>query len=315
MGFGDRTLFSEVSFTLAPGDRLGLIGSNGSGKTTLLRILSGQLQPQHGAIDRARRLEVVWFDQNREQIDRNLTLREALCPQGDQVIFQGKPVHVVAWAKRFLFRTEQLDMQVGKLSGGEQARILIARLMLTPADILLLDEPTNDLDIPSLEVLEESLSQFSGAIVLITHDRYMLDRLSTMVLGLDGQGGAHLYADYQQWQTAQENRQPAAVEEKPKKSAAPAPKPKPVKLSYKEQRELDEMQEHLHAAEAQVESLQQEIAALAGGDYKLLNAKSGELHDAMEMVDRLYHRWEELEAKAPAGKCLSSSGTGDGSVI
>ncbi len=301
MGFGDRTLFSEVSFTLAPGDRLGLIGSNGSGKTTLLRILSGQLQPQHGAIDRARRLEVVWFDQNREQIDRNLTLREALCPQGDQVIFQGKPVHVVAWAKRFLFRTEQLDMQVGKLSGGEQARILIARLMLTPADILLLDEPTNDLDIPSLEVLEESLSQFSGAIVLITHDRYMLDRLSTMVLGLDGQGGAHLYADYQQWQTAQENRQPAAVEEKPKKSAAPAPKPKPVKLSYKEQRELDEMQEHLHAAEAQVESLQQEIAALAGGDYKLLNAKSGELHDAMEMVDRLYHRWEELEAKRAGG--------------
>ncbi|HVX59745.1 MAG TPA: ABC-F family ATP-binding cassette domain-containing protein [Pirellulales bacterium] len=297
MGFGERKLFSEVSFTLSPGDRLGLIGSNGSGKTTLLRILSGQLQPQRGSIDRARRLEVVWFDQNREQVDRNLTLREALCPQGDQVIFQGKPVHVVAWAKRFLFRTEQLDMQVGKLSGGEQARILIARLMLTPADILLLDEPTNDLDIPSLEVLEESLSQFSGAIVLITHDRYMLDRLSTMVLGLDGEGGAHLYADYQQWQTAQENRQPAAVEEKPKKAAAPTPKPRPVKLSYKEQRELDEMQDRLHAAEAQVEALQQEVAALADGDYKLLNAKSGELHDAMETVDRLYHRWEELEAK------------------
>ena len=301
MGFGERKLFSEVSFTLSPGDRLGLIGSNGSGKTTLLRILSGQLQPQQGSIDRARRLEVVWFDQNREQVDRDLTLREALCPQGDQVIFQGKPVHVVAWAKRFLFRTEQLDMQVGKLSGGEQARILIARLMLTPADILLLDEPTNDLDIPSLEVLEESLSQFSGAIVLITHDRYMLDRLSTMVLGLDGQGGAHLYADYQQWQTAQENRPPAAVEEKPKKAAAPTPKPKPVKLSYKEQRELDEMQDRLHAAEVQVESLQQEVAALAGGDYKLLNAKSGELHDAMEAVDRLYHRWEELEAKRAGG--------------
>ncbi len=307
MGFGGRKLFSEVSFTLSPGDRLGLIGSNGSGKTTLLRILSGQLQPQRGTLERARRLEVVWFDQNREQIDRNLTLREALCPQGDQVIFQGNPVHVVAWAKRFLFRTEQLDTPVGKLSGGEQARILIARLMLKPADILLLDEPTNDLDIPSLEVLEDSLTQFSGAIVLITHDRYMLDRLSTMVLGLDGQGGAHLYADYQQWQTAQESRQPAAPEEKPKKpAAAPPPKPKSVKLSYKEQRELEEMQERLDAAEQRVETLHQEIAALAGGDYQRLNAKSGELHDAMQTVEELYRRWEELEAKraseGPSGR-------------
>ncbi len=299
MGFGARKLFAGVSFTLSPGDRLGLIGANGSGKTTLLRIIAGQLTPERGTLEKARRLEVVWFDQNREQIDRIQTLRQALSPQGDQVIFQGNPVHVVAWAKRFLFRTEQLDTPVGKLSGGEQARILIANLMLKPADILLLDEPTNDLDIPSLDVLEESLAQFSGAIVLITHDRYMLDRLSTMVLGLDGQGGARVYADYSQWQAAQERRESAAAatkEEKPKKAAAPA-RAKAAKLSYREQRELDEMQQRIDEAEGRVAELQQCLAALGGGDYKQLTAKTSELHDAMQAVDNLYRRWEELEQK------------------
>jgi ABC transport system ATP-binding/permease protein len=299
MGFGARKLFAGVSFMLSPSDRLGLIGANGSGKTTLLRIIAGQLTPERGTLEKARRLEVVWFDQNREQIDRSQTLRQALSPQGDQVIFQRNPVHVVAWAKRFLFRTEQLDTPVGKLSGGEQARILIANLMLKPADILLLDEPTNDLDIPSLEVLEESLAQFSGAIVLITHDRYMLDRLSTMVLGLDGQGSARIYADYSQWQAAQERRESApagAKEEKPKQAAAPG-RAKAVKLSYREQRELDEMQQRIDEAEARVAELQQHLAALAGADYKQLTAKTRELHDAMQAVDKLYRRWEELEQK------------------
>ncbi|HWA98197.1 MAG TPA: ABC-F family ATP-binding cassette domain-containing protein, partial [Pirellulales bacterium] len=139
--YGDRPLLREVSFTLAPGDCLGLLGANGSGKTTLMRLLSGELQPASGTIKQARGLTVAWFDQNRQQLDCEQTLRRALCPQGDTVQFRGQPVHVTAWAKRFLFRVEQLDTQVGRLSGGEQARILIANLMLLPADILLLDEP------------------------------------------------------------------------------------------------------------------------------------------------------------------------------
>ncbi|MCE9608533.1 MAG: ABC-F family ATP-binding cassette domain-containing protein [Planctomycetia bacterium] len=300
MGFGDRKLFRKLNFTLAPGDRLGLLGANGSGKTTLIRLLMGQLEPHAGEIKQARRLSLVWFDQKREQINREVTLREALCTQGDSVVYQGNVVHVSAWAQRFLFRKEQLDTVVGKLSGGEQARILIANLMLQPADILLLDEPTNDLDIPSLEVLEESLSQFPGAIILITHDRYLLDRLSTEVLGLDGRGNGNLYADYTQWLAADRAREATDAEaEKPKKQAASSTreKAKPVKLSYQQQREYDAIQDKIAEAEAQVEKLHEEVGLLAntGTDYKQLTVKSNELNAATKLVEDLFHRWEELE--------------------
>src|SRR4029077_15810668 len=139
-------------------------------------------------------LRVVYFDQNREQLDPDVTLRRALAPAGDSVIFQDRVIHVSSWARRFLFRQDQLELPVGRLSGGEQARVLIARLMLKPADLLLLDEPTNDLDIKSLEVLESSMLEFSGALVLVTHDRYLLDRVSRRILSLDGKGNARYFA-------------------------------------------------------------------------------------------------------------------------
>ncbi|MBS0210091.1 MAG: ABC-F family ATP-binding cassette domain-containing protein [Planctomycetes bacterium] len=296
--YGDRVLFRDVSFTLAPGDRLGLLGANGSGKTTLMKLVTGQLAPQSGTIKQAKNLSVVWFNQNRDQLDREQTLRQALAPQGDTVKFRDNSVHVTAWAKRFLFREEQLLTPVGKLSGGEQARILIARLMLQPADILLLDEPTNDLDIPSLDVLEEGLSQFPGAIVLITHDRYLLDRLSTMVLGLDGRGGGQVYADYRQCLAAQAEAAAEAEQEATKKAKKPAPQPatKAVKLNYQQQKELDQIQDRIAAAEARVAALHDEVAVVAAGaDYKLLTVKSSELNEATAAVETLYARWEELE--------------------
>ena len=143
------------------------------------------------------------FEQDRRTLDKTLTLRRALSPSGDQVIYRGDALHVTSWAKQFLFRTDQLDLPVSELSGGEQARVLIAQMMLEPADVLILDEPTNDLDIPTLEVLEESLSDFPGALVLVTHDRHLLDRVSTVILALDGSGNTGFYADVAQWQQLQ----------------------------------------------------------------------------------------------------------------
>src|SRR4030088_1909092 len=179
--------------------RVGLVGPNGSGKTTLLRLLRGDLSPTSGDIRRAEWLRVVYFDQSRE-LDTNVTLRRALAPEGDSVIYQDRVIHVASWAAKFLFTGEQLNQPVERLSGGERARVLIAKLMLEPADLLLLDEPTNDLDIPTLEILEESLLEFKGALVLVTHDRYMLDRVSTVVWGLDGEGNAGSFADFSQWE-------------------------------------------------------------------------------------------------------------------
>src|SRR3989442_2978899 len=193
--------------------RVGLVGPNGSGKTTLLRLMRGDILPTHGKIRRADQLRVVYFDQNRE-LDPNITVKRALAPDADSVVYQDRVIHVASWAARFLFSSESLNQPVGRLSGGERARILIAQLMLQPADVLLLDEPTNDLDIPTLEILEESLLEFRGAIVLVTHDRFLMDRVSGIVLGLDGFGEAEVFADYSQWETwqrAQESKHAAGL--------------------------------------------------------------------------------------------------------
>src|SRR6266478_4234180 len=206
--FGGRTLFRDLNLTLSPGVRIGLVGENGSGKTTLLKIFEGGLEPDEGSVRRAEFLKIVSFAQDRtEHLDLDISLRRTLCPDGDSVIYRGRPIHVAGWARRFLFRSDQLEMPVSRLSGGERARAMIARLMLTTADVLLLDEPTNDLDIPTLEVLEDSLLEFAGAIVLVSHDRYLLDRVSTIVIGLDG-GEGGIFADYSQWEAARSEQLP-----------------------------------------------------------------------------------------------------------
>jgi ATP-binding cassette subfamily F protein uup len=295
---GGRPLFRDLSFTLSPGSKLGLLGGNGSGKSTLLRLLAGDLPPDAGSIVRADGLRVVTFDQDRDQLDRAASLRRNLLPNGDTVVYQGRPLHLSAWAKRFLFRPEQLDQTVGDLSGGEQARVLIARLMRQPADVLLLDEPTNDLDIPSLEVLEEGLAEFPGALVLVTHDRYLLDRLCTEVVGLDGRGGARLFADYSQWLAAQPEAEPAP-KPAPKAVPRPAARPKelPKRLTYAEQRELERMEAKILAAEAALAERGREVEA-AAGDHVRLEDRCRALQAAQEEVEGLYARWAELEAKA-----------------
>ncbi|MEO8593361.1 MAG: ABC-F family ATP-binding cassette domain-containing protein [Candidatus Solibacter sp.] len=295
---GGRTLFSDLSFTLSPGTRLGLLGLNGTGKTTLLRILAGEIPVDAGNVERASALRVVYFDQAREQLDREQTLRQGLGAHGDTIVFQDRPIHVAGWAKRFLFDSGQLDRPMSSLSGGEQARVLIARLMLQPADLLLLDEPTNDLDIPTLEVLEDSLTEFAGALVLVTHDRYLLDRVSTAVLGLDGRGATQMYADYWQWEQAG-MRQPEpgkAAKQENGSTAKSAPVKK--KLSYLEAREWEQMEVKIMEAEQAAEAIRTEMQSPeVVSDGPRLQACFGRLQPAEHLVHQLYERWAELEAK------------------
>jgi ATP-binding cassette subfamily F protein uup len=303
-GVGSRALFKNVHFNVASGMRVGLVGPNGSGKTTLLRLIRGDIKPETGKVRRAERLRVVYFDQNRE-LDPDITLRRALAPDSDAVICQDRVIHVASWAERFLFSSENLNQRVGRLSGGERARVLIAQLMLQPADVLLLDEPTNDLDIPTLEILEESLLEYPGALVLVTHDRFMLDRVSTVVVGLDGFGAAERFADYSQWETWQRaqltaiafksadgNRRPRAGAEETSRTASKK------KLSYNEAREFAGIEDRIHEAEQLLEAKRAALEnPVVTSDRISLHNACSQLDEAQKSVDALYARWAELEQK------------------
>jgi ABC transport system ATP-binding/permease protein len=298
-----RALFSGLNFVITAGMRVGLVGPNGSGKTSLLRLLRGETSPASGDIHRADWLRIVYFDQTRE-LDPDVTLRRALAPEGDSVAYQDRMVHVASWAAKFLFTGEQLNQPVGKLSGGERARVLIAQLMLQPADVLLLDEPTNDLDIPTLDILEESLLEFRGSLVLVTHDRYMLDRVSTVVVGLDGRGGAGLFADYSQWETWLEERELSDRKESrlstgnSPNAESDRPSTGKKKLSYLEAREYDTIEQRVAGAELVLQAKREmlEDRAIVSDGPRLMAAQE-EMEQAQEKVDELYARWAELEKK------------------
>jgi ATP-binding cassette subfamily F protein uup len=300
-GYDGRHLFTDLDLVLSPGTRLGLLGRNGCGKSTLMQILAAAdsdqgLKPDTGTISAADNIKIVNFDQQRQQLDQELTLRRALAPDGDSILYQDRSIHVVSWARRFLFRTDQLETPVARLSGGEQARILIAALMRQPADILLLDEPTNDLDIPSLNVLEESLTEFSGALVLVTHDRFMLDRICDRVLGFNGRGKASFFADYGQWLRSMKEEVSRLQPDKPSNVVETKSSKKSGKLSYMDQREFDQMEDLILAAESRQEDLEammQDPATAADADA--LHNCWQELETIQQEISRLYSRWEELE--------------------
>lgn len=285
--YGDKVLFRGIDITLTPGSCLSIMGANGTGKTTLLKILAGECAPDLGTIKYANDLRLVYFDQHREKLDPEMTLKEALCPTGEMVRYRGEHIHVNGWAKKFLFRPERLTLPVRFLSGGERARVLLAKLMLEPADILFLDEPTNDLDIPTLEIIEESLQQFAGAVVLISHDRCLVDRVSTQILGLESPQETALYADYAQWEKARQPKQ----KELPK-TVVKQPKLPQKKLSYMEQKELASMEEHIMALEQRVHHLELEVT----------NTTSIELYEslasAQKTLEHAFTRWQELLDKS-----------------
>jgi ATP-binding cassette subfamily F protein uup len=299
-----RLLFSGLNFVLSAGMKVGLVGPNGSGKTTLLRLLRGEIEPSAGSIRRADTLRIVYFSQMRE-LDDSLTLRRALAPEGDAVIHQGRTVHVASWAARFLFTGEQLNQPVRNLSGGERARVLIARLMLEPADVLLLDEPTNDLDIPTLEILEENLLEFPGALVLVTHDRYLLNRVSSTVLGLDGRGHTGRFADYAQWedwfkrQEDAEQKQDALNQTKRKTHSASSAAPAKKKLSYLEAREFSSIEQRVEDSDARLAAARARIEHPdVATNAAALQQALLELEAAQQESDALYARWAELTDKA-----------------
>ena len=308
--FSGTRLFADLDLVLTPGSRLGLLGRNGCGKSTLLQILAGAGSGDEQLLDSgdvllADGVRIVYFNQKRDKLPEDLTLRRALSPDGDSVIFRERAVHVVSWAKKFLFRPDQLETPIGKLSGGEQARIYIADLMRQKADILLLDEPTNDLDIPSLEVLEESLLDFPGALVLVSHDRSMLERLCDLILGFDGQGNVCYVADYEQWlkilPDAHGGRQAQKSAKEEKKPAESRPKKQAGKLSYLEQREYDQIEDHIFASEQRVADLEDDLKSPeVASDPQRLAECWQELQDEQARVEQLYTRWHELDEKKNA---------------
>jgi ATP-binding cassette subfamily F protein uup len=301
---GGRSLFAGITLTLYPGMRLGIVGLNGSGKTTFLRLLTGEIQPDKGTIKIADGVKIVYFDQHRAQLDPQTSLRRALAPEGDTVYYRGQSIHVNSWCRRFLFSPDRLDLPFSQLSGGEKARVHIARLMLQPADILLLDEPTNDLDIPTLEILENSLQEFPGAIVLISHDRYMLDQICNVIIGLGTGCDDTLFADYLQWEAFQEEQQKqerTRAKEKVEKKEAQAPQrveSRSKKMSFGEKREWEQIEGKISALESEIEKLQKKIDdpvfASQGAE---LQATCHELDVLHQTLNTLYERWQELEMK------------------
>ena len=302
---GEKKIVEGLNVLITNGMRVGLVGPNGSGKTTLLRLLTGELAPAAGTIRKAASLKIVYFSQMRE-LDEGVTLRRALAPDSDSVVYQGRVVHVASYAGKFLFTSEQLNQPVERLSGGERARVLIARLMLEPADVLLLDEPTNDLDIATLEILEESLLEYTGALVLVTHDRYMLDRVSTIVLGLDGKGNAETFADYSQWEQWQREQASAssdanlpAATATPAQRTAPPPATGKKKLSYLEAREYATIEEKVQAADQRLNAARDLLDdPSVATDAAALTAALHDLEQAQAASDELYARWAELTEKA-----------------
>ncbi|NQV38554.1 MAG: ABC-F family ATP-binding cassette domain-containing protein [Candidatus Marinimicrobia bacterium] len=288
----EKLLFSKLDIILSPNMCMGIMGKNGSGKSSLLHVLNNSLSPDSGYINYADGLKIITFDQQREIADENQSLKEALVESGDIVTFRGKPIHITSWAKRFLFKPEQLEVSVSQLSGGEKARVLIANLMRTPADILLLDEPTNDLDIPTLEILEESLKDFPGAIVLISHDRYFIDRLCDLLLYLDD-GEIKYFADYHQLYQYQQS--PLALQSDVKNEKVDQKKLQQVKRQLK--KDLNRIEGQIEKGENQVQSLKDQMAFPSNlSNPTKLEELYTELHASEEKLDILYSQWEELES-------------------
>ncbi|WP_337490033.1 ATP-binding cassette domain-containing protein [Sutterella wadsworthensis] len=309
--FGDCVIVKDLDFTLMRGDRLGLIGRNGAGKSTLIKLLLGKIQPDAGTVKLGTNIKLAYFDQLREQLDLTKTVAETISPGSDWVEIGGERKHIIAYLGDFLFPPRRANVPVSSLSGGERNRLLLARLFALPANLLVLDEPTNDLDIDSLELLEQTLAVYPGTIILISHDRRFLDNVVTEVLAPEGDGKWREYVGgYTEWftQRQQENDPFAAAktEKKAEKTEKPAKNEKPrdvipqkIKLSWREARELEALPEKLEAMEKEQASI---INAMSAFDYHSksvedIKADKLRLEELEKSIADGWTRWEALSEK------------------
>ena len=299
--FGDKTVIRNLNFTLMRGDRLGLIGPNGAGKSTLIKVLLGELQPDEGTVRLGTNLHIAYFDQLRAQLDLKKTVADTIAPGSEWVEIGGVKKHIKSYLNDFLFSPQRADSPVEALSGGERNRLLLARLFALPANLLVLDEPTNDLDIDSLELLEQVLEDYSGTLILVSHDRRFLDNTVTQVLAAEGNGEWHEYVGgYSDWVKYRRPQAAPAAAQKAEKPAQPKPaRAKSVKLSYKEERELESLPKEIDALETEQQELLEKMAGpsyheLPGAEIK---ADRDRLEAIPQILEERYERWQELESK------------------
>jgi ATP-binding cassette subfamily F protein uup len=302
MVLGDRLLFDYVNLDLAAGQRLGVVGRNGVGKSTLLKIIMGQLKPTHGEVETGARTQINYIDQNRVAVDENKTVWDEVGDGSEHVRLGEETITLRAYLRRFLFTEDRINTKISQLSGGERSRVILAKILKRGGNVLILDEPTNDLDLATLRLLEEALLYFDGSIIVVSHDRYFLNRVCTDTLAFEGDGVVTLNAgNYDYYLEKRAARLAAGVaalsSAKAPEISAPRRTEKVRKLSYKETRELETIEAEIHTAEAKVVELETELAApdfymKHGNDWQ---AYEDRLKAAKERVPQLYARWEELE--------------------
>ena len=298
--YAEDPIISKFSTRILKGDRVGIIGANGCGKSTLIKLLLGQLKPDSGKVQSGSNVKVAYFDQQREQLDEEKSIRENISDSSDYVEINGRSQHVVSYMKDFLFSPERINSPVKSLSGGERNRLLLARIFTHPANFLVLDEPTNDLDIETLELLEELLADYPGTLLLVSHDRYFLDRVVTSTIVFEGDKGLNEYVGgYEDWQR---QRQPEVKKEKPNpaKDAKPRPR-KSAKLGYREQQELLKLPAEIEKLEDQISSMEDEMnqAEFYRQEEHLISSAHNKLQSLRQQLNEAYQRWEELESAIP----------------
>jgi ATP-binding cassette subfamily F protein uup len=293
--FDDKDILKNFSANFTTGLCIGLLGGNGAGKSTLLKLLSKKIEPDSGSVEHADNLKIVYFDQSRESLHQQKTIKQFLADGNDTVIFKDRPVHMVSWIKRFGFVPEQMDSTIASLSGGEQAKILIAKLMLEPADVLLLDEPTNDLDIRTIETLEENLLEFGGLLILVSHDRYMISRVCSLFIGFTTDAKAELFADYEQWEESLKTNKKENAGDARKTDKDKISKSKKTKLRYKEKLELQNVEKQIEILDDKLKLLEAQLGDPRNfSDFILLSKITEEIALNKEALDKFYHRWEYL---------------------